>query len=455
MNTNNSKESNNKKSSGFFKVEQVNGRWCFIDPDGKTFFSTGVCAVRTSGFYAPDLGYSPYYKNIMGKYKNEVNWAQTTYDRLKNWNFNTIGYGDEYIVATGMPYCKKLSMSGHIWNSGKIPDYFSEEWIQNVDDNAREHVAPLAEEKQLIGYFLDNEIHWSLDWRSHHDLFEDYCGMPSVSPGKKTLVRFLKDRYYDDITAFNTVWKTNHACFDELLNVTSLGLFPKNNHVRSDRAAFTFLVAEQYFKICYQTIKKYDSNHLILGVRYQSYLVPIEVIKASIPYVDVISVNHYFARPILLGPTIAIEKLLGFVCTMNILEEYHLISGKPVLISEFNIRAKDAGLPNKKPSQIFSPVVKTQEKRSDTFEKMMRWFISKPYAIGYHWFAYMDEPKTGRSNDGENSNTGIVNLLDEPYEVLVERMTKINRLTQESVTTNLIMEKKSFWKKLKGKRNNN
>ena len=198
-------------------------------------------------------------------------------------------------------------------------------------------------------------------------------------------------------------------------------------------------------------IKKYDRHHLILGVRYQSYLVPLEVIKASIPYVDVISVNHYFARRVMIGPTIVVEKLLGFVCTINMLEEYYLISGKPMLISEFNIRAKDAGLPNKKPSQIFSPVVKTQEKRSDTFEKMMRWFISKPYAIGYHWFAYIDEPKTGRSDDGENSNIGIVNLRDEPYEVLVERMTKINRLAQESVTMNPTMEKKSFWKRLRGK----
>jgi hypothetical protein len=71
---------------------------------------------------------------------------------------------------------------------------------------------------------------------------------------------------------------------------------------------------------------------------------------------------------------------------------------------------------------------------------MMRWFISKPYAIGYHWYSYIDEPKTGRF-DGENSNTGIVNLLDEPYGVLVERMTKINRLAQESVNTNPTMEK--------------
>jgi len=451
MKTNTLEETKHTHAPGFFKVEQINGRWCFRDPEGNPFFSTGICSISAKGFYAPDLGYSPYYNHIIKKYKHEKTWAQTTSARLKKWKFNTIGDGDEHIVATGLPYCKKVTMSGHIWNAGKTPDYFSEEWVQNVDSIASEQVAPLAEDHQLIGYFLDNETHWGPDWGSRHDLFDGYCGMPSESLGKKTLVRFLKDRYHDDIMAFNAVWKTHYRSFDELLQVTRFRFFPRNRHVRSDRAAFAFLVATQYFKICHQAIRKYDRNHLILGVRYQSYLVPIEVIKASLPYVDVISVNHYFTRTLFSAPTSAIQKLLGYVCTGDLLEEYYALSGKPVLISECNIRANDAGLRNTKPSQIFSPVVKTQEQRSKRFEKLMRRFISKPYVIGYHWFCYVDEPKTGRY-DGENSNTGIVNELDEPYKVLVERLTTVNRCAQERVTPRPTIKKKSFWKRRGTKR---
>jgi len=432
MNIDNSEETINKKSLGFFKVEQVNSKWCFIDPEGNPFFSTGICGVSSSGFYAPDLGYSPYNKNIIEKYGSDEQWAQVTHDRMKTWNFNTIGYGDQYMVDTGLPYCVQLGLAFDDWIGGGIADYFSDEWISKVDEMCKEKVAPISEDKNLIGFFLDNEVHWGPDWRLFNDLAEDYCKMPSDSPGKHALVEFLRNRYNNNIEKFNDIWKTEYKSFDDLRSVTRLGLYSLNKQARADRAAFTFFAAEQFFKVCYETIRKYDGNHLILGVRFQSYLTPLEVVKASIPYIDVISVNHYFARPVLIGPIIIMDKLFGFVSTMDMLEEYYSISGKPVLISEFNIRAKDSGLPNKKPPQILFPVVKTQEKRADLFEKMMQRFISKPYAIGYHWYAYTDEPNTGRF-DGEDSNTGIVNVMDEPYEALTERMTKINHLAQESV----------------------
>ena len=41
-----------------------------------------------------------------------------------------------------------------------------------------------------------------------------------------------------------------------------------------------------------------------------------------------------------------------------------------------------------------------------------------PAMVGAHWFQYMDEPATGRS-DGENYNIGLVDVTDRPYEELV------------------------------------
>ena len=42
--------------SGFFEIDQRNNHWCFIDPWGNPFFSTGVCAVNSNSGYAPDRG---------------------------------------------------------------------------------------------------------------------------------------------------------------------------------------------------------------------------------------------------------------------------------------------------------------------------------------------------------------------------------------------------------------
>lgn len=52
--------------------------------------------------------------------------------------------------------------------------------------------------------------------------------------------------------------------------------------------------------------------------------------------------------------------------------------------------------------------------------------MSMPFAVGYHWFEHADQPAEGRS-DGENSNYGLVTIKDEPWKVLVDKMTGVNR----------------------------
>ena len=103
-----------------------------------------------------------------------------------------------------------------------------------------------------------------------------------------------------------------------------------------------------------------------------------------------------------------------------------------MLISEFYFRAKDSDLPNTKPNFIVMPVLRTQTQRALCFEALTRGFISKNYSIGYHWFAYVDEPATGRF-DGENSNIGLVNVYDKPYEQLVLKMKTVNGIAIDSV----------------------
>jgi len=423
----------NSGETGFFRVEQVDDRWHFTDPEGNPFFSTGVCSIRASGYFAPDLNCSPYYDNIMNLYGSEEAWANVTHDRLVSWNFNTIGsWSDQYIIDTGLSYTVMLDLA--MDKDDEIADYFSKEWEEKVDQKCQDVVVNLSNDPNLIGYFLDNEVHWGVDWKAVKDLFAEYCSLSYNSPGKIALVEFLKERYNGNIIKFNLAWRTLFKNFDEILNVSSLGSLPKTLHSSYDRRAFTYFAAERFFKVCNETIRKYDKNHLILGARFQSYLTPIEVVQAAAHYVDVISVNHYSARPLLNGIVSLLERLLGFINPKNTLQDYYDATNKPILVSEFNFRAYDSGLPNTLPPPLLFPVVLTQTQRANHFESEARDFIKKSYIVGYHWYAYMDEPETGRF-DGENSNTGIVNVTDDPYETLVSRMTEINRLAQESVET--------------------
>ena len=54
-----------------------------------------------------------------------------------------------------------------------------------------------------------------------------------------------------------------------------------------------------------------------------------------------------------------------------------------------------------------------------------------PEAVGYHWFEWVDEPKEGRF-DGEDSNYGLVDITDKPYQDLVETVRAANLAVLEA-----------------------
>jgi agarase len=103
--------------------------------------------------------------------------------------------------------------------------------------------------------------------------------------------------------------------------------------------------------------------------------------------------------------------------------EAYSVANKPLLITEFGFRAKDSGLPN---TVGAGPLVATQKDRAKCFETYMKVALSRPEFVGYQWFKLGDEPKEGRFN-GENSNYGIVDIQDRPYDVLLKTMTEINK----------------------------
>jgi hypothetical protein len=423
------------ESNNYFRIEKKDDRFVFVDPDNHNFYSTGIGAISAKGGFSPALGYSEYHRNIIEKYGDEKTWANATHDRLVEWGFNSLGGSGQYIRDTGFFYTINLGLAVDDWENGSTTDFFSEEWVQIVDERCKDKIINVSEDPKLIGYFLDNEIRWGTDWRSILDIFDTYMKFDHDSAGKIRLVEFLKDRYDNDVSKFNSAWRTNFDYFEEILHQKRLGIWPYTSDARKDHKDFLYIVAERFFKTCYEHIKKYDENHLILGSRFSSFVTPVQVVEACKDYVDVVSVNHYAPNPLALPIHFALQKILDFIKPTDVLQEYYDITKKPILITEFYFRAMDSGLPNTKPYRFFMPVLLTQRQRALCFELQARGFISKPYIVGYHWFGYADQPKTGRF-DGENSNNGLVNIEDEPYLLLVNKMKEVNHFAHNVVQNN-------------------
>lgn len=411
---------NEGANSGFFHVVYDCKRYWLATPDDKPFWSFGVNHVAWTGDRGKD-GSNPYADTVQAKYENEDAWADATAERLKAWGWNTIGSWSSPSMGERMPYTFNLQLAQAAWQTGELPDYFDEGWANRVGELAVERIGDRADDPNLIGWFIDNELRWGPDWRASLHLFDEYLAKPADAPGKKALVAVLEERH-ETIERFNEAWGTNLASFAELMEVTRL---PKNANalMAGDRDAFLARLGERFFSVTVSAIRAVDPNHLILGVRFVAGLVPVEIAKAAGRWLDVVSVNAYeFALEI---HEVWRPGEFGFVDLSEgeYLEALHQVTGRPLLISEFGFRAADSGMPNSWPPQY--PTLDTQAERADRYEAYAKRALASPWIVGMHWFEWCDQPPVGRF-DGEDNNWGLVNNDDEPYEVLVERTAKVN-----------------------------
>lgn len=95
------------------------------------------------------------------------------------------------------------------------------------------------------------------------------------------------------------------------------------------------------------------------------------------------------------------------------------------MVGEFSFTAIDSNLPNTKGARANHPYL-TQRQRATGFTAYVEPLMSLPFAVGYHWWQYNDEPYLGRWPDGEDSNYGVVSQSDEPYTALVTEMMQTN-----------------------------
>lgn len=102
---------------------------------------------------------------------------------------------------------------------------------------------------------------------------------------------------------------------------------------------------------------------------------------------------------------------------------------RPFMITEWSFPALDAGLPCKHGAGQRVP---TQKDRARAFTVFQSLLFSTPFVVGSNYFMWVDEPALGISSTfPEDSNYGLVNEQDEPYELLTQAASRVHRLVYE------------------------
>jgi len=159
-------------------------------------------------------------------------------------------------------------------------------------------------------------------------------------------------------------------------------------------------LAGDYYRVTSALIKKYDPNHLILGVRYRGYAPP-EVVQAPV------------ASP-MFNPSIITSVMPAL--DLDQFQMMYQAADQPVIVSEYSFHSLAAAAATE-PCRLFSAGPGSTS-RADGY-RLMTTRLPHPYVLGADWFQWMDEPPSGRSSDGEDVNFGIVDIDDRPYEALV------------------------------------
>ena len=239
----------------YFSLGRQQGRWRFVDPQGRPFWSLGINHIDPATLRYPDS-----HDVWHTRYGNSMQtWLAQVHDDLTNWGFNTVGWVQEVVTINSenhrhsrnftfeeyqwldMPYCHLLPFAEtHQWEiETRQPDVYSQGFEDWCDYVARAHCARMRDDPKLIGYFYVDCPMWVHTARDN-----DWKG-PLFDPARL-------------------------------------------NSVAGRRELFE--LATRYYQVTHDAIRRYDPHHLILGDRYEANApLPDEVIEAAQPYVDVLS----------------------------------------------------------------------------------------------------------------------------------------------------------------------
>ena len=396
-------------STGHFRVEKYAGKWWFVDPEGRLFWSHGVTGV---GFSSPTPSHGRekffdaipklsqtdskvanfYLANIKLKFgeKAEDVAAALAHKRLSSWGLNTLAsWSDSDVVSLNKtPYTKMLGIGGpKIAPSLKLPDPFDDSFTRSARAAFEAEKNSSAKDPWCIGYFIANE----LEWRRGPEMVNEILTASAKRPGKQALIKSLQQRHVA-ITNLNNAWHTTYASWDGLLTSTNK---VDSKFAMEDFKAFNEELAERYYGICETELKRAIPHMLNLGSRFHT-VNPIAV-RAATRHCDVVSFNKY---------NTSIRNLT-------------LPDGadRPIIIGEFHFPAWDRSFTaNAGCSQL------TEKQRADCYWYYVAGALENPLIVGTHWFQFLDQPLTGRP-DGENYPIGFLDVTDTPY----DELTKVTR----------------------------
>jgi len=402
------------EATGWFRLDQVDGRDVFVTPEGRPYLALGV----------NHIGALERIENNAFQTEYGGNWDRfrpSLLKQLRGWNMTSLGYGGPPTLHAHLPYFASIApvhnekhrshpVPGRR-DSYEFPDVFDPEWARAVDQRIAEETARHRDNRLLIGYFWTDTPTWDLvktralrgtEWVS------EIRALPDGAPGKRRYAAFLAERYAGKLAELNGIYGLALDDLDELAGADLTRIAVGRHRVREDDEAFLAVIAEQYFSVVGRSQRKHDPNHLVLGERYLAGDHPEAVLRAAAPYIDAVSVQpgDRYTRlypPSTEYPDVEIEAL-------------HAATGKPVMICDHAVSYPTPA----EPRTIFEQA-ESERAAAAVTEAFVRAAMRRTYVVGYLRCQYVDRP----ASYGRGLRQGLLREDGEPRRLLTEVYTRL------------------------------
>ena len=373
------------EGTGFFRVEKIDGRWWFIDPEGYLMYSYAKCNVRPNDNEA-------YYKEMAENGLTKQDWAEKERDYFKNnlkfnslggWSFlfrplnddgsfagslnlesiegkDTMPFGSIRVYGVGILYGKTIDgvIPGGVETfKGNVPPVFNPDFEEKCHEIIKEYVTPWKDNPYIMGWWSDNEIDETLTMLDK---------AVNLDPNDPLYV-------YTYVTAWEWLKERTGKQNPTVYDIT--------DKLRDDYREFVY---DRYYKVMSEGFKKYAPNHLFFGNRHYEFAVDEPgIFRAAARYCDVISFNLY-------------KKW-----TPDIVDEWAEYADKPVQITEWYARPKSAA---------GGWICETSEDCGKFYQHFALRLLEAKNVVGFHFFTQVIGEE--QENYIREFNPNVYSLID-------------------------------------------
>ena len=414
------------KSTGFFHIEEIDGRNWFVTPEGNAFF-----AVALSHLFSGESDLAC--QNVYGGDADV--WMKDSFHKAKAMGFNCAlgsatspernlnGFVDtekaeKLFRESNFPFAVGVILLKHPWefvDGETLPDIFHPDYDQLIRSRAAQVCPKYKDDPLCMGYYYGFGAFNKADqWVNHH------FALPPGSPGREALADLLIKRYDGDVAEFNKVYGCSLKELAEIkssYNVTYEKEYERRNYPRiraslngrklADFEAIVSKMCVTLYRLGHDAIRRWDENHLILGSFIKEWALSVDSWKKVVPYVDMIAPQH-------------VNEFIS-------VNEISKATGLPIIFSDeyFGFHYPDY---KTRTGNVHAGLV-SHDARGEVYAANLMRHAKDPNVMGVTYCACMFDQ--GGNTLAKKNQNGFYSLDGKPRQKLIDVVTQTNRAVYE------------------------